>query len=33
MKLEAVNSRLTPGIEVYPPKDVSIELHPYIIVY
>jgi hypothetical protein len=29
MKLEAVNSRLTPGIEVYPPKDVSIELHPY----
>lgn len=24
MKLEAVNSRIGPGIEVFPPKDVSI---------
>lgn len=23
MKLEAVNSRMNPGIEVFPPKDVS----------
>lgn len=32
MKLEAVNSRLTPGIDVFPPKDVSIEQHPYIFI-
>jgi len=30
MKLEAVNSRIAPGIEVFPPKDVSIKQHPYI---
>jgi len=27
MKLEAVNSRMPSGIEVFPPKDVSIMQH------
>lgn len=26
MKLEAVNTRMNPGIEVFPPKDVSPDI-------